>query len=72
MTKGDRTGPHLSERGREEMAARRDREAQALRENLRKRTAQRRGRAEPESAPSRDGAGPGQGPGPGPKTEGEA
>lgn len=56
MAKGDHTGPRLSARGREEMAARRDREARALRENLRKRTAQRRGRAEPNpAAPPADG-----------------
>jgi|GEM_PF-921737 len=58
MAKGDHTGPRVSARGQEEMAARRDREAKALRENLRKRTAQRRGRAEPEPPTGDDSSGP--------------
>ena len=67
MAKGDHTGPRLSARGEEELAARRDRQARALRENLRKRAAQRRGRAEPNPAAPVGGGGPG--PGGGPKGE---
>jgi len=48
MAKGDDKGPRLSVRGREELAARQARQARALRENLRKRAAQRHGRAEPD------------------------
>ena len=51
MAKGDDKGPRLSARGREELAARRARQARALRENLRKRAAQRHGRAEPDPLP---------------------
>ena len=59
MAKKDRTGPRLTARGEEELAARREREARALRENLRKRAAQRRGRAAPEPVPPTVAGGPG-------------
>ena len=48
MAKRDEKGPRLSARGREELAARQARQARALRENLRKRAAQRHGRTEPD------------------------
>lgn len=51
MVKGDEKGPRLSVRGQEERAARQARQAAALRENLRKRAAQRRDRAAPDPAP---------------------
>ena len=59
MAKGEHTGPHLSVRGQEELAARKAREARALRENLRKRTAQRRGQANPDPVPPAGAGGPG-------------
>ena len=46
MADKEHSGPGLSARGRQAQAARQARQAQALRENLRKRAAQRRGRPE--------------------------
>jgi len=63
MAKEDQTGPRLATRGHRALAARQAREAQALRENLRKRAAQRRDRAEPGPRPA---SGPED---PGPKGE---
>ena len=47
MANEDQTGPRLATRGHQALAARQAREAQALRENLRKRVAQRRDRTAP-------------------------
>ena len=59
MAKRTPTGPRLTARGEEELAARRAREARALRENLRKRAAQRRERAGPDPAAPAESGGPG-------------
>jgi hypothetical protein len=59
MAKKYPTGPRLTARGEAELAARREREARALRENLRKRAAQRRDRAEPDPVPSAAAGGSG-------------
>jgi len=59
MTPKDKTGPKLSPDGERERAARRAREAEALRANLLKRKAQARGRAterpDPASQPPHPG-----------------
>ena len=52
MADKEHSEPGLSARGRQAQAARQARQAQALRENLRKRAAQRRGRPGPEDASS--------------------
>jgi hypothetical protein len=59
MADQDHEGPRLSRRGQDEHVARQARQAQALRENLRKRAAQRRGRdgREMEPDPPAPGAG---------------
>ncbi len=56
----DRAPPRLSEDGRARAAEREERRARALRDNLKKRKAQRRGRAAApaEQAESPDAAGP--------------
>ena len=51
MTKDPRKEPRLGERGARELAERKERLAAALRENLRKRKQQARGRAEAPLAP---------------------
>jgi hypothetical protein len=66
MANDEQTGPRLATRGHVALAARQAREAEALRENLRKRAAQRRNRAEPRPpAPASADT-------PGPESEGEA
>ena len=47
-----RTGPSLSKRGEAELTARREREAAALRANLRRRKEQQRAADEGEASPS--------------------
>ncbi|MFQ5784973.1 MAG: hypothetical protein ACE5H8_09140 [Alphaproteobacteria bacterium] len=56
MSERPRRGPRLSEKGRQERADRRARLVEALRENLRRRKAQARGRAM-ETEPSGPDAG---------------
>ncbi|HEX9791890.1 MAG TPA: hypothetical protein VGA60_14615 [Kiloniellales bacterium] len=58
MANEDQTGPRLAARGHRALAARQAREAQALRENLRKRAAQRRDRAVPPPHASAAAEGP--------------
>ena len=66
MANDEQTGPRLATRGHVALAARQAREAQALRENLRKRATQRRDRAAPQPHAPTDADTP-----PGPEPEGE-
>ncbi len=55
MSERNRKPPHLSEQGRAERESRRTRLAEALRENLKTRKAQSRGRAADEHEPGAAG-----------------
>jgi hypothetical protein len=60
MSERARKPPRLSEQGRAERESRRARLAEALRDNLKKRKAQSRGRAAAEHEPGSAGSGEGE------------